>query len=303
VNTTAQGAVQPRIAVIGDIAVDYYMMLAPRQANDEKRTATASHQLPGGTGANAAAAAAALGSQVALYSAVGTDQLGGWLVESLTSRGVTTRYVRTLQGSSTRATILLDADSRQVIVDRGVADRLGELDPDQIAAADVVYVTGNSDAIRRVIEGGVDGRLVVGIEAGMASGGPLPSALGNVDLIITNSAGWTMFAEMTAGTVTVVETRGPEGAIIHAPARPDERISGIRVETVDATGAGDCLAGALCHYLASGFDLAAASQLAVVAAGLSTLALGAQSALPTEAQVSAAAARYPAFPARHGGFA
>ncbi len=298
-HTTAPRAARPRIAVIGDIAVDYYLMLPPRQSRDEKRTATTSHRLPGGTGANAAVAAAALGSQVTLYSAVGTDEPGDWLVASLASRGVATGYVQRLQGSSTQATILLDGDSRQVIVDRGVADRLGELDPGQIAAADIVYTTGNSNAIRRVIEAGVGGRVVVGIEADMASDVPLASTLGNVDLIITNSAGWAMFAGKAANAVTAVETCGPEGAIIHAPACPDERIAGIRVETIDATGAGDCFAGALCHYLASGLDLAAATQLAVVAAGLSTLALGAQSALPTDAEVSAVA-RSLVCPTRHG---
>jgi sugar/nucleoside kinase (ribokinase family) len=89
--------------------------------------------------------------------------------------------------------------------------------------------------------------------------------------------------------VTVVETAGRAGAVIHDPAGPDVRIPGIRVDPVDATGAGDCFAGALCHYLARDHDLVAACQLAVVAAGLSTLALGAQGALPTEAAVNAAA--------------
>ena len=48
------------------------------------------------------------------------------------------------------------------------------------------------------------------------------------------------------------------------------------VAAVDATGAGDCFAGALCHYLQTGLELAAAVRLAVAAAALSTRALGAQ---------------------------
>jgi ribokinase len=275
--------------VIGDTAIDYYLTLPPRSA-DEKRTATASARLPGGTGANAAAAAAALGSRVTLYSAVGTDQPAGWLLDSLRSRGIDTAQVRSLPGSTTQATILIDSAGRQVIVDRGVADRLVDLDPEQTGPADLVFVTGSSAAIVRFAEAGNRSRLVAGIEAGMSGDDHLAGVLGDLDLIITNSAGWAALAGAAAGRVTAVETAGPAGAIVHDPARPDVRIPGIRVDPVDATGAGDCFAGALCHYLAGGRDLVAACQLAVVAAGLSTLALGAQGALPTEAAVSAAAA-------------
>ncbi|MGO8959053.1 MAG: carbohydrate kinase family protein [Streptosporangiaceae bacterium] len=286
-------AAVPRIAVVGDIALDYYLLLAPQRAGDEKRTAAKSFRLPGGTGANAAAAAAVLGSHVTLHSVVGTDHLGQWLAESLASLGVDTRAVRTLPGSTTQATILLDGAGRQVIVDRGVADRLDELDLNQIGAADVAYVTGSSAAIRRIALAGNCSRVVAGIEAWMADDGRLGRALGNADLVVTNTAGWTSLAVQAASAVTVIETRGPDGAVIHATPLPDERVAAIPVDAVDATGAGDCFAGALCHYLASGLELTAACKLAVAAAGLSTRALGAQSALPTDTEVRAAAARHP----------
>jgi sugar/nucleoside kinase (ribokinase family) len=299
---TKPAATRPSLAVIGDTAVDYYLMLPPRQSGDEKLTATSSLRLPGGTGANAAASAAALGSQVTLYSMVGTDQLGDWVVQSLTSRGVATTGVRTVPGSTTQATILLDVDDRHVVVDRGVADRLGELDPGQICPAGIVYVTGSGAAIARVAEARNRGRVIAGIEAAMSGDARLASALGKLDLIITNSAGWAMLTEKAIGTVTTVETQGAEGAVIHDPACPDRRIPGIRVGTVDTTGAGDCFAGALCHYLASGLDLAAACQLAVAAAGLSTRAVGAQSALPTDTEVRAAAVQHSRLRDRPGGF-
>jgi sugar/nucleoside kinase (ribokinase family) len=279
--------------VIGDIAADYYLLLPPQRQGDEKRTATSTLRLPGGTGANAAVAAASLGSQVRLYSMVGTDHLGNWLMESVASRGVITSAVRVLPGTSTQATILLEAGRRQVIVDRGVADRLDEVDPEQIGAADITYVTGSSTAITRIAKAGTSRRLVAGIEADIATDPDLPTTFKNVDLLITNSAGWASVSGRAGGVVTAVETRGPEGAVIHAPSRPDEHIPGIGADTVDATGAGDCFAGALCHYLADGLELIAACRLAVAAAGLSTEALGAQTALPTDAQVRAAVGRQP----------
>ena len=299
-STAAAPAAGPRISVIGDITLDYYLLLPPQRGGDEKRAAVRSFRLPGGTGANAAVAAAALGSQVTLYSAVGTDHLGDWLIESVASRGVGTRHVRKFAGTSTQATILLDAGTRQVIVDHGVAGKIAEIDPAQVTGADIVYVTCSSEAIRRIMEPGIHGRVVVGIEAGMADDDRLVGALRHAHLVITNSAGWTSIAGRAVGAVTIVETRGPEGAVIHAPSCPDDRIPGIAVEAADATGAGDCFAGALCHYLAGGLELAGACRLAVAAAGLSTRALGAQSALPTDEQVRAVAARQTAPIARPG---
>jgi sugar/nucleoside kinase (ribokinase family) len=275
--------------VIGDIAADYYLLLPPPRPGDEKRTAMRSWWLPGGTGANAAVTAASLGSQVWLYSVVGTDHLGDWLVESVASRGVVTSAVRVIPGSSTQATILLDSDHRQVIVDRGVADHLDEMDPGQLAAADITYVTGSSAAITKILRAGLSSRLVVGVEADMTDDPDLADALRDADLIVTNSAGWASVSGRVAGSVTAVETRGRGGAVIHTPSYPDKHIRGIEAQVVDATGAGDCFAGALCHYLASGAGLSIAGRLAVAAAGLSTQALGAQTAVPTDAEARAAA--------------
>jgi sugar/nucleoside kinase (ribokinase family) len=248
-----------------------------------------SRRLPGGTGANAAVTAASLGSQVRLYSVVGTDHLGNWLMESVASRGVVTSEVRVIPGASTQATILLGAEHRQVIVDRGVADHLDDVDPGQLAAASITYVTGSSAAITKIARAGISSRLVAGVEADMTDDPDLAGALRDVDLLVTNAAGWANVSGRVAGSVTAVETRGHEGAVIHTPSHPDEHIPGIDAHTVDATGAGDCFAGALCHYLASGAGLTIAGRLAVAAAGLSTQALGAQAALPTDAEVRAAA--------------
>src|SRR5258708_24752157 len=110
-------AARPVISVIGDLAADYYLILPQRQEGDEKRTATRSLRLPGGTGANAATTAAVLGSQVMLYSVVGTNQLPAWRKAGVAARGVNTSGVRVAPADTTHTTILLQPRDRQVTGD------------------------------------------------------------------------------------------------------------------------------------------------------------------------------------------
>jgi sugar/nucleoside kinase (ribokinase family) len=291
------------VCVVGDVAVDYYLQL-PRHAwvadgtADEKITAEHAARLPGGTGANAAVTAHVLGSHVTLHSAVGDDPQGRWLTDALTARGVRTDGIQVMHGATTQATILLAGGSRQVIVDRGVADRLDAIAPPPATGDDIVYLTGSGAAIRRMAQAGLAAYLIAGIECGMADTPGLADALHTVHLVVTNTAGLTAFAGDLPGDLTVIETQGSRGVTIHQPGGRFEVVPAVTVQTVDGTGAGDCFAGALCHYLGADLHLNAAVRLAAAAAALSTRALGAQTALPTDAEVRAAATSMDALTSR-----
>src|SRR5258708_8258116 len=84
-------AARPVVSVIGDLAADYYLILPRRQEGDEKRAATRSLRLPGGTGGNAAGTAAGLGRPGTPYSVVGTGPLGAWRIAGAAARGGGTR--------------------------------------------------------------------------------------------------------------------------------------------------------------------------------------------------------------------
>lgn len=86
------------------------------------------------------------------------------------------------------------------------------------------------------------------------------------------------------GATRVVLTLGRQGLVASdGPHR--ERLAGHDVEAVDATGAGDCLAGALMARLAAGDDYWTALRYANAAAALTTLGYGAVSPLPRPADV------------------
>jgi 2-dehydro-3-deoxygluconokinase len=81
------------------------------------------------------------------------------------------------------------------------------------------------------------------------------------------------------GARTVYLKLGPEGVIVSDGARR-ERIAGLKVKTVDATGAGDCFCGATLARLATGDSFFDAARYANAAAALATTGFGAVAPLP-----------------------
>lgn len=93
------------------------------------------------------------------------------------------------------------------------------------------------------------------------------------------------YLKLGAGLVAL--TLGKDGSLVATPQRR-ERIASIRVEAIDATGAGDAYDGAfLAEYLRTN-DPFRAGRFANVAAALSTTGYGAVAPLPTRAAVLAA---------------
>ncbi|MEO8158463.1 MAG: sugar kinase [Betaproteobacteria bacterium] len=82
-----------------------------------------------------------------------------------------------------------------------------------------------------------------------------------------------------AGARNVALKLGADG-VIGSDGRRRERIAGCKVECVDATGAGDCFAGALIARMAAGDDLWRGLRFANAAAALATTGYGAVAPLP-----------------------
>jgi 2-dehydro-3-deoxygluconokinase len=86
------------------------------------------------------------------------------------------------------------------------------------------------------------------------------------------------------GARTVTLKLGPDGAIT-GDARERRRIPGYRVDSVDATGAGDCFDGAFVARLAAGDPLFDAARYANAAAALTTTGYSAIAPIPRPAAV------------------
>lgn len=86
------------------------------------------------------------------------------------------------------------------------------------------------------------------------------------------------------GAKNVFLKLGAEGVIV-SDGSSQVRTNGIRVKSVDATGAGDCFCGAALARLALGDSAAAAAHYANAAAALATTGFGAVAPLPRPADV------------------
>ena len=81
------------------------------------------------------------------------------------------------------------------------------------------------------------------------------------------------------GAQTVFLKLGPDGVVV-SDGKKRERIAGIKVSAVDATGAGDCFCGAALARLAAGDSIWEAARYANAAAALATTGFGAVDPLP-----------------------
>lgn len=279
------------ISVIGDLALDYVLEAEPTTATDEKVNLRRVLKVAGGTGGNAAAAAAKLGAHVRLHALVGDDSDSAWLLSETAADGVDVAAVRTRPGAPARAFVLRDGESRFVYTDMSIMAEFTEVRMEDLIDDELIYVSYSPIIAARLLRSPLASRTVVGIESWMVSELRPLNLLDKAGLVITNEAGWrTLTAAAPTMTTAVIETRGADGARLHVPDSPDQHFSALEIVPIDATGAGDCFAGAVCHYLADGAPLNEATDLATVAAGLATTAVGAREAHPTDGEVRTARA-------------
>jgi ribokinase len=290
------------VTVVGSLNLDLLVGVADLPGRGETVVGTSVQSLPGGKGANQAAAAAALSSSVAMVGRVGSDSSGTLLVSDLRDRGVDVSHVVACDAPTGTATVAVEDGTGEnlIVVAPGANGVVSASDVrvELVASAAVVLVQLEIplDAVTAAVAhaGGV-------VVLNPAPPRPLPSELlERVDVLVPNEWELARLAGVDAAprstaelahlarTVTsrdVVVTMGARGALVVPAAGTPTAVPAPPVEAVDTTGAGDCFCGALAVALASGAELPDAARYAVAAASLSTAAPGARGALPSDAAV------------------
>lgn len=283
-------SVPPVISVIGDLAVDYVLQVAAEAAADEKARLTSVQRYAGGTSGNSATAAAKLGAKVRLHSIVGDDAEAQWLLAQTAAAGVDVTFVQHARGPSAQAFIVNAPDGRTVYTLMTVMDQFQSIDLDSVRDADLIYVGYSPTIAQQLLASELADRTVVGFEAWMLHEIHNLAILDRAALVITNEAGWQALRVGSRPTAITIETRGAAGAAIHHLGATTA-IPPLRVTAVDATGAGDAFAGAVCTYYAAGETIDAATRLATAAGALATRCVGARNAQPTDHDVRRALQR------------
>ena len=290
------------VVVVGSANTDFLIRGPKLPGPGETATGEEFHEGAGGKGANQAVAAARLGARTALVARVGRDRRGDELLRGLTAEGVDLRQVaRDPDAPTGAAVIMVDRQGEKtILIAPGANGRLG--------VADVDAAAGMIQAARVVLcqlEVPVDAVLAAArlaraagarVVLDPAPARPLPDELLRLLDVIRPNAG-------EAETLTGVKVRdrksarqaadvllgrgvgavavqaGDEGNLLVWPGG-ECWMPKIPVKSVDATGAGDALAGGLAVMLAEGRPLEEAGPFANAAAALKTTAVGAQAGLP-----------------------
>jgi ribokinase len=296
------------VIVVGSLNVDLIIRVPHLPRPGETVTGGTYSRGPGGKGANAAAAAAALGARTWIVGVVGDDELGSATREDLAGRGVDLSQLHTGARHTGVAGIMVEESGENLIaVAPGANHELSAATVRASLAAlagevDEAVVTANLE----IPEGAVEGAAVEASERrwpfvlNPAPARPLTDAvLAACTALTPNQHEIGQLAPggvdqlLERGVRAVVVTRGSGGADLHRPGREPHHQPAFPVARADTTGAGDAFTAALAWALSEGRDIEDAVRAAAAAGALATRAVGARSSLPHRDELERLMAAHP----------
>ncbi|MGN7312542.1 ribokinase [Alkalicoccobacillus gibsonii] len=294
---------QPKVVVIGSINMDMVTRATRFPKKGETISGVSFDQLPGGKGANQAVACARLGAAVSMVGAVGNDPTGKVLLKQLQDEKINTDWIQVIENETTgMAQITVAEEDNQIIIVPGANFAITKSQIDEakavIQAADLIIL--QLEIPLEIVEYTAEVAAGFGVKVILnpAPAQPLSDALlSNVHYLTPNETELMYLTKQTSvkegmdsllkeGVQGVIVTLGSKGVqYIEKEDAISRAVKGRLVEVVDTTGAGDTFNGALAHKLAGGANVADAIEFANAAAGLSIMRFGAQTGMPTFAEV------------------
>src|SRR6266568_7170906 len=305
------------ILVVGSLNMDEVVHVPRPPVPGETLLGAGSLKLvPGGKGANQAVSMARLGASVAMAGRVGTDPFGKQLLDALTADKIDTGLISIdQQEASGVAFIFLTPEGDNAIIVASGANMCVGQDREQLAT--IFEAITRSQALVLQLEIPIETvttLIAVGHNAGIPvvlNFAPAQSLaweiLRQLQVLIVNEieAGFLSGTQIDnqedariaaaliqkKGIPQVVVTLGARGAVL-ASEDGNGNMQTIyqpapRVKVIDTTAAGDCFVGAFTVALTEGKNAEDALHFAVYASALKVTKFGAQSGLPTRAEVEA----------------
>ena len=245
---------------LGSINADMVYAMPHLPTAGETLAAQSLDQFLGGKGANMSVAAARAGSQVHHIGAVGPD--GGWAIERLSSYGVETGAIATLEVPTGHAIIAVEAEGENQIILFPGANRA--ISADQVSealsaakAGDILVLQNETNMQAEAAKLAQQQGLRVAYAAAPFEASAVQEVLPYLDILFLNEVEAEQLREATGkapealGIGDVIVTLGAKGAR-HFDGRSGEslEVPALPVTPVDTTGAGDTFTG----YVLSGLD-------------------------------------------------
>ncbi len=293
------------IIIFGSLNIDMVMQLEKMPRPGDTVLCPRFQLVAGGKGANQAVAATKAGASVKLFGAVGDDEFGRVMIDSLKESSVDLMGVVTRQESTTGcATVCIDAQGENMIIVASGANldaREVEI-PAFLLTKDTTLLLQmetlpeeNWKLIRRAKKTGAK------VILNLAPAQDIPQdVLKSLDFLVINQIEASVLAlhlgfEVISPTLTAkrvaahfgmtcIVTLGKQGAMACTPQETWE-VKAMTIDAVDTTAAGDAFVGVLAASLDSEMNLPSALRRASVASGLACLNKGAQSSLPTSRKI------------------
>lgn len=305
------------ILVVGSLNMDQVVHVPHVPALGETILGAGSLKLvPGGKGANQAVAMARLGAPVRMAGRIGEDPFGRRLIQALQADGVETGLiVIDEQEASGTAFIFLTLDGDNAIVVASGANMQVGKDQQQFARIREVIPSASAlvlqleiplDTVERLIDEGH--RAGIPVILNLAPARPMArETLSRLSVLVVNESEAGLLSGQrvesfedarTVATVLrehgiphVVITLGAQGALLATEA-DDGKTQCLHqpapsVQVADTTAGGDCFVGAFAVALTEGRSPQDVLRFAVYASALKVTKFGAQSGLPTRAEVEA----------------
>jgi ribokinase len=297
-----------RLYVVGSANMDLVVRTSHLPRAGETVIGSDLVRVPGGKGANQAVAAARLGAEVVFVGKVGADPFGPELGRALAADRVDVSHLRVSEERPTGvALILVDhAGENLIAVSSGANAALAANEVAQalrgMRAHDLLLLQLEVPlaAVERACRAARQAGARVMLNAAPATEG-VQHLVELASILVANAgeaaalSGCADAREaavqlLGGGPELVVVTLGGEGLLL-ASSRDVVRVPAHAVQPVDTTAAGDAFCGAFATSLLEGRPPEEAARFAAVAAALATTRMGAQSSLPSRADVEEATRR------------
>ncbi len=288
-----------KIAVIGSTNIDVVSYIDKVPAGGETRAAQNFHTAHGGKGANQAVAAAKLGADVLMVSAVGNDLFGKGALENYRNNKIDTSRVSVVEGTATGvATIIVEASGQnRILLYKGANDLLT---PELLAQAKedlktcgliVLQLEIPLETVYAAIDFANENKIPVLLNPAPAVKNLSIDMACKCDFFVPNETELSILTDMPVGSreeikmaaryllskglKNVIVTMGSQGALWISSER-EEFVPARKVQAVDSTGAGDSFIGCFVeHYTKTG-DVLESMKRASLYATLSVTKKGTQ---------------------------